>query len=158
MNSILWYTLLMEYLTDEVESWPTTPVNISIKHTSPEVDTLAQMTLCLSQIVQLCDGHGWSALFTLPLSPVFCSWSMWSQCWSWAHIHRGRRCSHGLIYFSWTVFPHQQTSCLGTHCLGSLTICFLLFHAFFILQNILAAQVFGWMFLLICWLCISSNS
>lgn len=144
----------MEYLTDEVESWPTTPVNINIKPTSPEVDTLAQLTLCPSQIVQLCDGHGCSALFTLPLSPFFCLWSMWSQCWSWAHIHRRRRCSHGLI-----TFLEQNSLSTSANLLPGHTVCFLLFHAFFfILQNILAVQVFGWMFLLICWLCISSNS
>lgn len=153
----------MEYLTDEVESWPTTPVDISTKPTGPEVDTLAQLTLCPSQIVQLCDGHGWSALFILPLSPAFCSWPMWSQCCSWAHVHWGRRCSHGLITFleqkNSESFHISKPPARAHTALGhwpSVLYCFML--CFFILQNILAVQVFGSMFLLICWLCISSNS
>lgn len=99
-----WRNSIFEYITRGLsdswswsESWPTTPVNISIEPRGPEVDS--QLTLCPSQIVQLCDGHGWSALFTLPLPPAFCSWSTWSQCWPWAHIHWDRRCSHGLITF-----------------------------------------------------------
>lgn len=123
----------MEYLTDEVESWPTTPVNISTKPTGPEVDILAQLTLCPSQIVQLCDGHGWSALFILHLSlqPSACD-----QCGP-SVAHELMSTGAGGVHMAWLlslnktlrILPHQQTSCPGTHCLGSLTICFILFHA-----------------------------
>lgn len=89
----------MEYLTAEVDL-SLDPPHLLISVLSSEAlrwILWLSLTLCPSQIVQLCDGHGWSALFTLP--PAFCSWSMWSQCWPWAHIHWDRRCTHGLITF-----------------------------------------------------------
>lgn len=104
-------------------SWATTPVIISIKPTGPEVETLAQLGLCLSQIVQLCDGHGGSLSLFLSLQP-----SPRHQC--------GRSVDYELIStetggvrMAWFTFLEQNSqipstsanSCPGTHCLGLLT-------------------------------------
>ncbi len=98
--------------------------NISIEPRGPEVDALAQLWPSVpSQIVQLCDGRGWSALFTLPLPPVFCSINVVAVL-TMSSYPLGQVVFTWLDYFPWQnsqIPSNQQISCLGTHCLGSLT-------------------------------------